>query len=101
MVSVVGRRSEEVLFVANLLHPVDDLAVQLFLDGDVGHCCGLCGAVPMFVPRRTPDEITRPDFLNRATPTLCPAAARDHNQGLAQRVRMPCSASTGFEGDTG
>src|SRR5207245_3005731 len=32
-----------ILLVADLLHPVDHLAVFLFLNGDVGHGCGSRG----------------------------------------------------------
>src|SRR5947207_2298945 len=44
-----------VLFVGHLLHPVDDLAVQLFLDGDMRHGCRRRGAMPMLFARWAPD----------------------------------------------
>src|SRR5438046_1114508 len=40
-----------VLLVADLLHPVDDLAVERFLNGDMGHAGGRHGAVPMLFTR--------------------------------------------------
>src|SRR6516165_1510042 len=45
-----------VLLVSYLLHPLDCLSVELFLNGNVGHCS--CGprAVPMLFTRREPDH---------------------------------------------
>src|SRR6266566_3705926 len=94
-------RSGLVLFVADLFHPVGGLAVETFLNGDVRHGRGCRGAVPMFLPRREPDHVTRPHFLDRPPPALDPAAACRHDQGLAQRVAVPCGASAGLERDTG
>src|SRR6266480_2287064 len=88
-----------VLLVADLLHPVNDLAVQLFLDGDVSHRGGRRGAMPVLFARRTPDDVARPDDLDRATPALHEAAAGRHDQRLAQRVRVPIAARTGLERD--
>jgi hypothetical protein len=94
-------RSGLVLFVADLFHPVGGLAVELFLNGDVRHGRSWRGAVPMFLTRREPDYITRPNVLDRTTPALYPAAASRHDQGLAQRVAVPCCPSAGLEGDAG
>ena len=55
----------------------------------------------MLLTRRDPDHVTRPDFLDRAAPALRPAAAGRHDQGLAQRVGVPCRPSAGLERDTG
>src|SRR2546430_17462027 len=82
-----------ILFVADLFHPVDGLAVELFLNGDVRHGRGCRGAVPMFLTRREPDHVPWPNFLDWTTPALYPAAARRHEQGLAQRVAVPCCPS--------
>ena len=54
-----------------------------------------------FSPRRDPDHITRPDFLDLASPALHAAAAGRHDQGLAERVGVPCCPGAGLEGDTG
>src|SRR5437764_9342286 len=43
-----------VLFGAFLFHPVDGLALEPFLNGDVGHSRGWGNAVPMLLPRRKP-----------------------------------------------
>src|SRR5437764_2265037 len=93
--------SRLVLFVADLLHPVDGLAVELFLDGDVRHGRGCRGTVPMLLTRRKPDHVTRPNFLNRAPPALYQPTASRHDQGLTQRVGVPCRAGAWLERDTG
>src|SRR5207237_4555403 len=42
-----------------------------------------------------------PNFLDRASPALCHAAAGCHDQGLAQRMSVPCCPSAGLERDAG
>src|SRR4051812_44846540 len=59
-----------VLLVADLLHPIDDLAVEPFLNGDMRHGRGRCGPMPMLLARREPDHVTRPDRVNGAAPAL-------------------------------
>jgi hypothetical protein len=51
------------LFVADLFHPVNRFAVELFLNGDVRHGRGWRGAVPMLLARREPDYVSRSDFF--------------------------------------
>ena len=46
---LIWRRLAPVLFVTNLFHPVNGLAVELFLNGDVRHGCGRRGAVPVLL----------------------------------------------------
>src|SRR6059036_4183328 len=85
---VLGRRL--VLFVADLLHPVDDLAVEVFLDCDVGHGGVRRRAMPVLLARRAPDDVARSNHFDRPTPALHePAAGRD-DQGLTQRMGVPC-----------
>src|SRR5215471_12274763 len=79
-----------VLFVADLFHPVNRFAVELFLNGDMGHRRGWSGAVPMLLARRNPDDVTGPNFLDRASPALCPATTSRHKQSLPQRMSVPC-----------
>ena len=45
--------------------------------------------------------VTRPNFLDRPTVALHPAAARADDQRLSQRMRVPGGAGAGFERDTG
>src|SRR5205814_1977961 len=89
-----------VLFVSDVLHPLDHLAVELLLDCDVGHGRGRRGTVPVLFARRKPDHVPRPDFLDRAAPPLCAAAAGRHDQRLAQRVGVPRRPGAGLERDT-
>src|SRR2546423_9115353 len=90
-----------VLFVADLFHPVDGLAVELLLDGDMSHCRrGRC-SMPVLLTGRKPDDIARPDFLDGPTPMLRPAAAGRHNQCLTEWMSVPCGPCARFERDAG
>ena len=93
--------SSLVLFVSDFFQPVDRLAIELFLNGDVRHgrCWG--GAVPMLLARRERNHVAWPDLLDRASPALRAAAARGHDQRLAKRMGMPRCSSAWFEGNTG
>src|SRR6202051_5371484 len=82
-------RSGAVLRVADLFHPVDDFAVQRFLNGDMRHCVRRCCAVPVLLTGREPDDIAGPDFLSGAAFALHPAAAGGYAQRLTQWTRMP------------
>src|SRR5439155_14464178 len=88
-----------VLFVRHFLHPIDDLAVQLFLDGDMRHGCGGRGAVPMLLARRARDYVARSNYPDRATPALDQPAAGRCDQGLTQRMRVPIASSVWLERD--
>src|SRR3954463_11711238 len=63
-----------VLLVRHFLHPVDGLAVELFLNGDVRHEGGGRRAVPVLLARREPDHVAGTDLLDRAALALHPAA---------------------------
>ena len=89
-----------ILFIAHLLHPLDDLAVKLLLDRDMRHRCSRRGAMPVLLARREPDYVTRSNFFNRTTLPLSPAAARSDNERLTKRMRMPRRPRTGLKGDT-
>src|SRR5258708_151134 len=90
-----------VLFVGDLFHPVNNFAGELFLDGDVGHGCGGCGAVPVLLTGREPDYIAGADFFDWSAPTLGAAAAGGYDEGLTEWVRVPCSTRAGLEGYAG
>ncbi len=53
----------------------------------------------MFFARRDPDHIAGPDLLDAGAFALNPAKSRGHDQRLAERVGVPCSAGAGFERD--
>src|SRR5262249_34862378 len=89
--------SSAILLVADVVHPLDNFAVQPFLDGDVGHRGGWRGAVPVLLARGEPDHITRADFLNWSALALHPAATGGDDKCLAERVGVPCGARAGLE----
>jgi hypothetical protein len=94
-------QSGGVLFVADLFHPVHDLAVELFLNGDMSHGGGQCSTMPMLFTRREPDHIDGTDLLNRFSLALDPVATGGDNQCLPQRMRVPRGSSAGFKCDRG
>src|SRR5215211_5706921 len=94
-------RSGPVLLLADLLQPVDGLAVELLLDCDVAYGRGRRGPVPVLLAGREPDHIAGPDLLDRPAFALRPAAAGRHDQGLAERVGVPSGPRAGLEGDQG
>ena len=57
--------------------------------------------MPVLLAGREPDHIAGPDFLNRTSPALCPAATGGDDQGLAERMRVPCSPCTWLKCDAG
>src|SRR5437879_5309016 len=75
-------RSPAVLFVADLFHPVHDLAVESFLNRDVRHGCCRCCAMPMFQSWWEPHHVAGTDFLNRSALSLRPAATACDNERL-------------------
>jgi hypothetical protein len=86
-----------VLLFTHVFHPVDGLAVQRFLNGDMCHCRpGRC-PMPMLLTGRKPDHVARPDFLDRATPPLHPPETERNDQRLTEWMCMSCGAGTRFE----
>src|ERR1700737_634118 len=88
-----------VLFVAHFLHPVDGLAVQRLLNGDVGHRRSRRCAMPVLLTGLEPDYIPWTDLFDRPALALHPAAPEDDDQRLTQWMRVPCRARAGLEGD--
>lgn len=84
-----------------MLHPVDDLAVELFLDGDMGHRRRRRCAVPMAFTRREPDDVAGADLLDGTAFALHATEARCDDQRLAERMGVPGGAGAGLEGDAG
>src|SRR5438270_10124859 len=80
-----------------MFHPIDDLAVELFLDGDVCHARCRRGSVPMLFTRRKPDDITRANLLDWAAFALHPATARCNDESLSKRMCVPRGPRTRFE----
>src|SRR5712691_8817789 len=90
-----------ILLVADFLHPVDGLAVEPFLNGDVRHGCRGRRAVPMLLARRERDHVAGSNLLDRAAPALRAAAARGDDERLAERMRMPRRSRARLKRDTG
>src|SRR5688572_22693492 len=93
------RTSTPVLLVADMLQPVDGLAVELLVDGGVRQGRRRRGAVPVLFAGRDPDDIARADFLDRPAPPLYPATARRDQERLAERMRVPSGPRAGLKGD--
>src|SRR5438270_13448462 len=90
VLSCYGIISGLVLLFTHVFHPIHNLAVLLFLDGDVRHGRGRRSSVPVFLAGREPDHVTGTYFFNRTAPPLRPPAARSHDESLSQRMRVPC-----------
>jgi hypothetical protein len=95
----VTRRAITILLVTDMLHPIHDLAVETFLNGNMRHRGSGRRAVPMFLAGRKPNHITRPDFFNRTAPTLCPPETCRDNERLSKRMSVPSRASAWFKSD--
>src|SRR5436190_7999421 len=87
--------------LSDFFHPVRRLAVEPFLDGDMGHRGRFRRAMPVLLTGREPDDVALVDRLDRAAPSLSAAAAGGHDQRLAQRVRVPRGPCAGLEGHAG
>src|SRR5207249_1390068 len=88
-----------VLFVADLLHPVDDLALEFLLDGDVRHRAVRRGAVPMLLSGRTRDHISGMNLFDRTSLALHEASTIRHNERLTQGMVVPSRECARFEAD--
>src|SRR5437762_3047629 len=86
-----------VLLVGDLLHPVDDLAVEFLLDRDMRHGGGRRSAMPMLFAGRAQDHVARSNHLDRAAPALHQSAARRDDQRLPQRMRVPIAPRARLE----
>ena len=58
---------------------------------------GWRGAVPVLLAGREPDDVSGPDFLDWAAPSLCQAGAGRDDESLTERMRVPCSARARLE----
>src|SRR5215204_3281852 len=88
-----------ILFITDLFHPIDDLALDMFLDGDMGHGRHRRGAVPVLDGRGNPDDVARADLFHQAAPLLNAADTRRHDENLAERMRVPGAARARLERD--
>src|SRR6266705_3992730 len=91
--------SLSILLVADLFHPVHNLPVECFLNGDVRHGSCRRSAMPMLQSWRKPNHITGPNLLDRTALSLHPANTRCDNERLTKWMRVPRGARARFEGD--
>src|SRR5436190_9456996 len=82
-----------------MFQPIDGLAIKFFVDGDVGHGRGWRRTMPVLLAWGNPDDIPGPNLLDGAAPPLRATSAGSHDQGLTERVRVPCRAGARFERD--
>lgn len=90
-----------ILCFANLLLPLGRLAIELFLNCDVGHGGGRRGTVPMLFVGSNRDHVTWTNFLDWSAPALHVTAARRHNERLTQWMTVPRGSCARFERHTG
>src|SRR4051794_23635753 len=98
---LVGMLDGEILFVRHMLQPRDRGAVQRLLDGDVRHRGSVGRAMPVFVVRRTPNDVAGADFDPLLTFALGPAGAGNDDERLPKRMRVPGGSCTRLEADAG
>ncbi len=87
-----------ILGVSDVLKPCYGLAFAVcFLERQMNHCMLWRSTVPVPFPRAEHDRVTGPDCLHRTTGGLHSSDARNDVYHLAERMRMPGSASTRLE----
>ena len=89
------------MLVGDVFQPIDNLAIEAFLDCDVGEGSSWGSAVPMLLTRRKPNDVAGMNFLDGAAIFLHPAAAGSHDEGLSKGMGVPGGACSRLEGDTG
>src|SRR5207237_4656948 len=94
-----SRLASAILLITDVFHPIDDFAVERFLNGNVRHRRRRRRTVLMFFFRLKPDHIAWPDFLYRAAPALNPPKAGHDDQRLTKWMCMPGGAGTRLERD--
>jgi hypothetical protein len=82
-----------------VLHPIDDLAVLRFRNGNVRHRGGRRRSVPVLFAGREPHHVTGPDFFDGTAFALRASEAGGDDQCLAKRMGMPCGARARLESD--
>src|SRR5262245_21545903 len=86
-----------ILRVADVLQPLDVLAVERLLEREVRHAVLRRGAVPVLLARRDPHDVAWPDLADRLALELHAAEAAHHVQRLAERMPVPRGARPGLE----
>ena len=86
-----------VLLVADVFQPLDRLAIELLLNGDVRHRRRRRRAVPVLFTRWKPHDVARTDLLDRSAPALHASGAGRDDQRLPERMRVPRRAGARLE----
>src|SRR2546423_11675329 len=86
-----------VLLIADMLHPVNDLSVELLLDRKVSHAGNRRGSVPVLFTGRKPDHIAGANLLDWTACALHPATACGHDKSLSQWMSVPSGPRTRLE----
>ena len=73
-----------VLLIAAFPHSLDVPAVEVLHDGDMRHARLCSSPMPMLLVWRDVDDVAHPDLRDLASPSLHPAGAVRHDQGLAK-----------------
>src|SRR5262245_60625531 len=90
-----------ILFVADLLQPLDGLAIEPFLNRDMRHRGRRRRTVPVFFSRREPDDVAGTDVFDRAAPALRAPAPSGDDQRLTERMGVPRGPGARLERDAG
>ena len=80
-----------------MFEPVDGLAVQLLLDGNVRHRRGRRCAMPVPFAGREPHNVARANLFDRVTIALHASATGGDDQRLPEGMRVPGGPGTGFK----
>ena len=91
------RLTRLVLLVADFLQPIDRFAIELLLNGDVGHSRGWSCTMPMFLAGCDDHNVAWPDLLYGTAPKLHAAAASSDDESLSERMGVPRRARSRFE----
>src|SRR6266498_590048 len=79
----------QILFVADVFHPVGRFTIIPFYNGDVCQRRRWCGAMPMLLTGFEPNYISRLNLFDRFAPALYGTGASSYDQGLTQWMTMP------------
>jgi hypothetical protein len=87
-----------VFLVGDGSEPVDDVVLFVaFVDREVDHKAGGCGAVPVLFVGLEEDAVTGADDLDGSAAALAQADAFGDEDGLAQRVAVPVVRAPGMK----
>ena len=89
------------MVVADFFHPIDNFAVEFFLDGDVRHGGSRCGAMPVLLTGREPHNIAGPNLRDRPAFSLSPTAASGDDESLTKWMGVPCRPCARLKSYTG